>query len=40
MEKEMLKKMGFATQAIHAGAMKNEFGATDPYGKATTLCHP
>lgn len=38
MEKEMLKKMGFATQAIHAGAMKNEFGAlTNPIYQTSTF---
>lgn len=38
MEKEMLKKMGFATQAIHAGAMKNEFGAlTNPIYQSSTF---
>ena len=38
MEKELLKKMGFATQAIHAGAMKNEFGAlTNPIYQTSTF---
>lgn len=38
MEKEMLKQMGFATQAIHAGAMKNEFGAlTNPIYQSSTF---
>lgn len=38
MEKETLKKMGFATQAIHAGAMKNEFGAlTNPIYQSSTF---
>ena len=34
----MLKKMGFATQAIHAGAMKNEGGAlTNPIYQSSTF---
>lgn len=38
MEKEMLKQMGFATQAIHGGAMKNEFGAlTNPIYQSSTF---
>lgn len=38
MEKENLKKMGFATQAIHGGASKNTFGAlTAPIYQSSTF---
>ena len=38
MEKELLKQMGFATKAIHGGAMKNEFGAlTNPIYQSSTF---
>ena len=38
MDKEKLKKMGFATRAIHGGAMKNAFGAlTNPIYQSSTF---